>query len=262
MTGAICVQANTAAGRVIRAMVRSFMPDSAIACSPAAAQAVTWRESDLRRPRAALDRSMARPRGVPLADLRARSRALRRTGADRREAGGYVLVATLTEDGSTRCSGLPVCRYNPEGRHAEFDGAFRLLESVREGQVTPSGQLGRRLHRPVVIAGGAAPFQGDGVPLDCLFQLDGDVALASGAARGNFQGKTTSHTPNLNSSIANSSIAPPVGLVRLVVTAPLWPERTLTLPAQRGRDVGAQSRGFRDQVVQPVDQPLEVPFFQ
>ena len=53
--------------------------------------------------------------------------------------GGHVLVATFADDGPTHCSGLPVARYSAGALHHEFGSAFRLLESVREEHVTPSG---------------------------------------------------------------------------------------------------------------------------
>ena len=53
--------------------------------------------------------------------------------------GGHVLVATFADDGPTKCSGLPVVRYTPSALHDEFGSAFRLLDSVREEHVTPSG---------------------------------------------------------------------------------------------------------------------------
>lgn len=53
--------------------------------------------------------------------------------------GGYALVATFAEDGPTRCSGLEVARYSPEGLHHEFGDEFHLLESRREEHITPSG---------------------------------------------------------------------------------------------------------------------------
>ena len=53
--------------------------------------------------------------------------------------GGHVLVATFADDGPTHCSGLPVARYSAGTLHHEFGSAFRLLESVREEHVTPSG---------------------------------------------------------------------------------------------------------------------------
>jgi SAM-dependent methyltransferase len=55
------------------------------------------------------------------------------------KAGGYVLVATFADDGPTRCSGLPVTRYSATALHQEFGSGFRLVESVREKHVTPSG---------------------------------------------------------------------------------------------------------------------------
>jgi SAM-dependent methyltransferase len=53
--------------------------------------------------------------------------------------GGYVLVATFADDGPTRCSGLPVARYSAGALHQEFGSGFRLIESVREAHITPSG---------------------------------------------------------------------------------------------------------------------------
>lgn len=55
------------------------------------------------------------------------------------QPGGHLLVATFAQDGPTRCSGLPVARYTPGALHQEFGAGFRLLESVREEHVTPSG---------------------------------------------------------------------------------------------------------------------------
>ena len=55
--------------------------------------------------------------------------------------GGYVLIATFAEDGPTTCSGLPVARYSADALHAEFDGGFEFVESVREQHRTPSGSL-------------------------------------------------------------------------------------------------------------------------
>jgi ubiquinone/menaquinone biosynthesis C-methylase UbiE len=53
--------------------------------------------------------------------------------------GGYVLVATFAEDGPMKCSGLSVARYSAQALRDEFDGAFHLIESVRERHVTPAG---------------------------------------------------------------------------------------------------------------------------
>jgi hypothetical protein len=56
-------------------------------------------------------------------------------------AGGHVIVASFAADGPTRCSGLEVVRYSPEGMHAEFGEGFRLLDSVHEDHQTPSGAV-------------------------------------------------------------------------------------------------------------------------
>jgi 2-polyprenyl-3-methyl-5-hydroxy-6-metoxy-1,4-benzoquinol methylase len=52
---------------------------------------------------------------------------------------GYVIVATFAEDGPTRCSGLDVTRYNADNLHAEFGSEFKLIDSLREEHITPSG---------------------------------------------------------------------------------------------------------------------------
>ena len=52
---------------------------------------------------------------------------------------GHVLVATFAEDGPTKCSGLSVARYSAGSLHGEFGDAFRLIDSMKERHVTPSG---------------------------------------------------------------------------------------------------------------------------
>ena len=56
-------------------------------------------------------------------------------------SGGHVIVASFSQDGPPRCSGLDVMRYSPTSMHAEFGSSFRLLESVREDHHTPSGTV-------------------------------------------------------------------------------------------------------------------------
>lgn len=56
---------------------------------------------------------------------------------------GYVVIATFAEDGPTKCSGLPVCRYDAEHLHDEFGDAFQLLKTLREDHTTPSGAIQR-----------------------------------------------------------------------------------------------------------------------
>ena len=53
--------------------------------------------------------------------------------------GGLVIVATFAEDGPTKCSGLPVMRYNAHELHAEFGAAFQLLGQEKESHLTPGG---------------------------------------------------------------------------------------------------------------------------
>lgn len=55
--------------------------------------------------------------------------------------GGHVIVASFSPEGPSKCSGLDVARYSPEGMHAEFGVGFRLLESVQEQHHTPSGAV-------------------------------------------------------------------------------------------------------------------------
>ncbi|GAA6618757.1 class I SAM-dependent methyltransferase [Scytonema sp. NUACC26] len=53
--------------------------------------------------------------------------------------GGHVIVATFTQDGPKRCSGLEVVRYNPDNLHDEFGDDFELVDSTRESHQTPFG---------------------------------------------------------------------------------------------------------------------------
>jgi len=53
--------------------------------------------------------------------------------------GGHIIIATFGPEGPTRCSGLPVVRYDPASLQREFDSRFRLLEDLTEDHTTPSG---------------------------------------------------------------------------------------------------------------------------
>ncbi len=57
--------------------------------------------------------------------------------------GGHAIVATFAEDGPTRCSGLSVARYSPEGLAAEFGAGFVLARGFAADHATPSGPLPR-----------------------------------------------------------------------------------------------------------------------
>jgi hypothetical protein len=52
--------------------------------------------------------------------------------------GGIVVVGTFAEDGPTRCSGLPVARFDA-GELVAALGAAELLEARRDVHVTPAG---------------------------------------------------------------------------------------------------------------------------
>jgi len=53
--------------------------------------------------------------------------------------GGHVIVSTFGPEGPTKCSGLPVVRYDAQELHGEFGNHFRLLESFTEVHETPFG---------------------------------------------------------------------------------------------------------------------------
>lgn len=52
--------------------------------------------------------------------------------------GGHVVIATFSEAGPTRCSGLDVRRYSPEALQTAFGPDFELLASEREVHTTPA----------------------------------------------------------------------------------------------------------------------------
>jgi len=53
--------------------------------------------------------------------------------------GGFLIVATFSLDGPSRCSGLEAVRYSPESLQAEFGGEFELVDSAEETHHTPAG---------------------------------------------------------------------------------------------------------------------------
>ena len=53
--------------------------------------------------------------------------------------GGIAIMATFADDGPERCSGLPVCRYEPEALARECGPAFRLTSATRHLHHTPLG---------------------------------------------------------------------------------------------------------------------------
>jgi SAM-dependent methyltransferase len=53
--------------------------------------------------------------------------------------GGHVILATFAPDGPTKCSGLPVQRYDADSVLREFGPRFRLAATTTEQHTTPSG---------------------------------------------------------------------------------------------------------------------------
>lgn len=53
--------------------------------------------------------------------------------------GGHIVVATFGPEGPERCSGLEVVRYDADGLHAEFGGAFEKAGAQVEVHSTPWG---------------------------------------------------------------------------------------------------------------------------
>ena len=54
--------------------------------------------------------------------------------------GGLLIIAIFAEDGPTRCSGLPVVRYDAESLAAQFGNACEVLQTEKEVHQTPSGK--------------------------------------------------------------------------------------------------------------------------
>lgn len=55
--------------------------------------------------------------------------------------GGHLIIATFGLDGPTRCSGLPVVRYEPDRLLGELGEGFELIEHTSESHRTPSGKV-------------------------------------------------------------------------------------------------------------------------
>ncbi len=55
--------------------------------------------------------------------------------------GGFAILATFALDGASRCSGLPVQRYNAESLSEFLGEGFRLIESLDYTYRMPSGDL-------------------------------------------------------------------------------------------------------------------------
>ncbi len=51
--------------------------------------------------------------------------------------GGYAIIASFALDGPEKCSGLPVCRYDPKTLTATLGAQFKLLDHQFEQHRTP-----------------------------------------------------------------------------------------------------------------------------
>jgi ubiquinone/menaquinone biosynthesis C-methylase UbiE len=60
--------------------------------------------------------------------------------------GGHVIVSTFGPEGPTKCSGLPVMRYDAHELRGVFGNHFRLIESFKELHSTPFGTVQQFLY--------------------------------------------------------------------------------------------------------------------
>ncbi len=51
--------------------------------------------------------------------------------------GGYIIIASFSLEGPSRCSGLDIVRYNPDTLHKEISDDVELIESLTEDHQTP-----------------------------------------------------------------------------------------------------------------------------
>jgi hypothetical protein len=57
------------------------------------------------------------------------------------KVGGTAIIATFGPDGPTKCTGLPVQRYDPPAVAAALGPDFELVENVKDAHHTPSGAV-------------------------------------------------------------------------------------------------------------------------
>lgn len=53
--------------------------------------------------------------------------------------GGHIIISAFGPAGPKKCSGLDVVRYNARTLNVEFGNSFRLVESLAESHITPTG---------------------------------------------------------------------------------------------------------------------------
>lgn len=102
---------------------------------------VTWIEADVTRvelPTRSFDVWHDRAAFHFLTQAEDRARYVARAAAALRP-GGTLIIATFAPDGPTRCSGLDVAGYSPEGLARELGAAFVLQQGFADVHRTPSG---------------------------------------------------------------------------------------------------------------------------
>jgi SAM-dependent methyltransferase len=107
------------------------------------ADAVTWLEADITSgalPRRRFDLWHDRAVFHFLTDANDRARYIR-SARHALRPGGHIIVATFGPDGPSRCSGLPVVRYDPGRLHGEFGASFEPVEHASEDHRTPFGTV-------------------------------------------------------------------------------------------------------------------------
>ena len=54
---------------------------------------------------------------------------------------GCFILATFTDDGPEKCSGLEVCKYSEKDMENSFSAAFKVIESFKYKHLTPFGSI-------------------------------------------------------------------------------------------------------------------------
>ena len=50
---------------------------------------------------------------------------------------GYMLLATFSDDGPNKCSGLEICKYSELDLKSQFKGSFTVIDSFKKDHFTP-----------------------------------------------------------------------------------------------------------------------------
>ena len=50
---------------------------------------------------------------------------------------GYFLLATFSDEGPNKCSGLEICKYSELDLQKKFKGTFNVVDSFKENHNTP-----------------------------------------------------------------------------------------------------------------------------